>query len=275
MGDVLRTNIRAGATPRPVWSPDCVITGTDTASGRVYVGDIRMPNAADTPPQITEAVTQRNVKVVGEAPAQAIATIYMALAHAIAIVFENAVVAQRQEQQQRLSALAAGVATHSTAAGEVGPPPETNMSQASEEPRPTTAPINSATDASSEPAPNSAAPPDASQAHTPTLVEQLRAAIEAERDRHTVYSGINQQIEQAVKLSNEQVLGSAGEVAYAVRASTDAFVAGLRQVCDGQHRQRMQSIQVAGTAMCVEAMLKSPEHAGDYAELLQIIKHLV
>ncbi|MBT2749130.1 MULTISPECIES: RebB family R body protein [unclassified Lysobacter] len=231
--------------------------------------------------QITDAVTQRNVKVIGEAPAQAVATIYTALAHAISILFQNAVAAQQQAQQLATASLAEGVArlyAHSSAAGDGAQRPETNMSQGNEEPRALAAGLNNVAEAPTI-ASRAAAQPDDSQpqpdADPATLVERLRAEIEAERDRHPVYSGISQQVEQAIKLSNQQVLGSAGEVAYAQRACTEAFVAGLRQVSDAQHRQRMQLQQAAATAVCLEAMLKSPEHAGDYAELLQIIKHLV
>ncbi|MCR3859464.1 RebB family R body protein, partial [Pseudomonas aeruginosa] len=41
--------------------------------------------------QITDAVTQSNVKVVGEAPAMALGTIYQTMAHSTGILFENAV----------------------------------------------------------------------------------------------------------------------------------------------------------------------------------------
>jgi len=46
--------------------------------------------------QITDAVTQANVKVVGEAPAMAMGAIYQSLAHSTGILFENAVSAQQQ-----------------------------------------------------------------------------------------------------------------------------------------------------------------------------------
>jgi len=46
--------------------------------------------------QITDAVTQANVKVLGEAPAMAMGSIYQALAHSTGILFENAVSQQQQ-----------------------------------------------------------------------------------------------------------------------------------------------------------------------------------
>jgi killing trait domain-containing protein len=46
--------------------------------------------------QITDAVTQSNVKVVGEAPAMAMGAIYQSLAHSTGILFENATSSQQQ-----------------------------------------------------------------------------------------------------------------------------------------------------------------------------------
>ncbi|MCW0457852.1 RebB family R body protein [Xanthomonas sacchari] len=46
--------------------------------------------------QITDAVTQSNVKVIGEAPAFAMPSIYQSMAHSTGILFENAVSAQQQ-----------------------------------------------------------------------------------------------------------------------------------------------------------------------------------
>jgi len=46
--------------------------------------------------QITDAVTQANVKVVGDAPAMAMGAIYQSLAHSTGILYENAASAQQQ-----------------------------------------------------------------------------------------------------------------------------------------------------------------------------------
>ncbi|WP_170869465.1 RebB family R body protein, partial [Pseudomonas aeruginosa] len=54
--------------------------------------------------QITDAVTQSNVKVVGEAPAMALGTIYQTMAHSTGILFENAVSAQQQQNALALAA---------------------------------------------------------------------------------------------------------------------------------------------------------------------------
>ena len=46
--------------------------------------------------QITDAVTQANVKVLGDAPAMALGSMYQALAHSTGILFENATSSQQQ-----------------------------------------------------------------------------------------------------------------------------------------------------------------------------------
>ncbi len=45
--------------------------------------------------QITDAVTQSNVKVIGEAPAMALGSIFQTMAHSTGILFENSVAAQQ------------------------------------------------------------------------------------------------------------------------------------------------------------------------------------
>ncbi|HYE47479.1 MAG TPA: RebB family R body protein [Caulobacter sp.] len=57
--------------------------------------------AADTPvnSQVTDAVTQTNVKVLGEAPAQSMALVYQSMAHSISLAMQNAQQAQGGLQQ--------------------------------------------------------------------------------------------------------------------------------------------------------------------------------
>jgi hypothetical protein len=56
--------------------------------------------------QITDAITQANVKVLGDAPAQAMGSVFQAMAHSIGLVFENAA-----SQQQQNFTLAQAVTT--------------------------------------------------------------------------------------------------------------------------------------------------------------------
>jgi len=59
--------------------------------------------------QVTDAVTQSNVKVVGEAPAMAMGSIYQTMAHSTGILFENAVSAQQQQNTLTQAATNQGV----------------------------------------------------------------------------------------------------------------------------------------------------------------------
>lgn len=56
--------------------------------------------------QITDSVTQSNVKVIGEAPAMALGSLYQSLAHAAGIAAENLVT-----QQQNANSLSLAVVT--------------------------------------------------------------------------------------------------------------------------------------------------------------------
>lgn len=59
--------------------------------------------------QITDAVTQSNVKVIGEAPAMAMGTLYQSMAHSTGILFENAVSNQQQQNVLAQAAVNQGV----------------------------------------------------------------------------------------------------------------------------------------------------------------------
>jgi hypothetical protein len=60
-------------------------------------------------PQITDAVTQANLKVMGEAPAMAMSSVYQSMAHSMGILFENAVAAQQQQAVLAQAATNVGV----------------------------------------------------------------------------------------------------------------------------------------------------------------------
>ena len=59
--------------------------------------------------QITDAVTQSNVKVVGEAPAIALGNVYQTAAHSTGLMFQNAVNAQNQQNILAQAATTQGV----------------------------------------------------------------------------------------------------------------------------------------------------------------------
>ncbi|MEN9658103.1 MAG: hypothetical protein RL571_1568 [Pseudomonadota bacterium] len=59
--------------------------------------------------QITDAVTQSNVKVLGEAPAMAMGTLFQTMAHSTGILFENSISAQQQQNTLAQAAANMGV----------------------------------------------------------------------------------------------------------------------------------------------------------------------
>ena len=61
--------------------------------------------------QITDAVTQTNVKVLGDAPAMALGNLYQATAQALANAAHNATNAQQQSYVTAQAATTMGVAT--------------------------------------------------------------------------------------------------------------------------------------------------------------------
>nr|WP_315034177.1 RebB family R body protein [uncultured Chryseobacterium sp.] len=59
--------------------------------------------------QITDAVTQSNVKVVAESPAVALSNVYQTAAHSTGIMFENAVNSQNQQNVVTQAATTQGI----------------------------------------------------------------------------------------------------------------------------------------------------------------------
>ncbi|MGE8526138.1 RebB family R body protein [Chryseobacterium rhizosphaerae] len=59
--------------------------------------------------QITDAVTQSNVKVVAESPAVALSNVYQTAAHSTGIMFENAVNSQNQQNIVTQAATTQGI----------------------------------------------------------------------------------------------------------------------------------------------------------------------
>jgi hypothetical protein len=61
-------------------------------------------------PQITDAITQTNVKVLGEAPAMAMGSLYQTIGNSVAMAAANAVYSQQQANVTYQAASTMGVA---------------------------------------------------------------------------------------------------------------------------------------------------------------------
>lgn len=205
--------------------------------------------------QITDAVTQTNVKVVAEAPAIAIAQIYQSIAHATGIMVENAVNAQQQQCIMNSSAAIQGaIALFSQAGGAFRPGGPSTADTASDG--------GIASDAQTgNPAPT------ALEAHVQDTASKLKQLA-------TTRSSVSSQILDAVDASQHYTLGAAGAFAYAHRVTIEAFVDGLEKVNAVEYRQQLRAVQIAATSICLDAMLRSPEHAEEYAAVLEAIKQL-
>ncbi|WP_223599389.1 RebB family R body protein [Chryseobacterium sp. GVT01B] len=59
--------------------------------------------------QITDAITQSNVKVVAESPAMALSNVYQTAAHSTGIMFENAMTNQNQHNIVTQAATTQGI----------------------------------------------------------------------------------------------------------------------------------------------------------------------
>ncbi|MEH6420923.1 RebB family R body protein [Pseudomonas sp. CGJS7] len=200
-------------------------------------------------PQITDAVTQTNVKVTAQAPATAIAQLYQTVAHATGLMAENA--ANSQQQQSMINSSAAAQATI-VLLDQTGNTPGDGP----------TPPVGAGPGVStglSEPADL--------EAHVQDSAQRLKQLAS---DR----GAVNSQIVSAIETNHHYSLGAAGVFAYAQREVMQAFVDGLEQINAAQYRQQLQAVQITATAVCLSAMLKSPERAEEYAAVLQAIKQL-
>ncbi len=197
-----------------------------------------MTDATASNAQITDAVTQANVKVLAEAPAMAMGAIYQSLAHATGLLFENAVAAQQQQNVLALAATNQGIMQ-----------------------------IYAADSAASAGAVKQAETPDALRTRFHHAGESLKAAFAAD-------AGVNPQIEAVVKLAADSVLGRSGDFAYGARASVDAFAAALEQISETTQRNLMRVLQTAAVAACLEAMLREPAKAAEYEAVLHAVKRM-
>lgn len=194
--------------------------------------------------QITDAVAQANIKAVGEAPAIAIGTLYQSIAQSVGIAMQDAVTAQRQADMIAITATAEGI----------------NLLLGAE----------STANAAARDEALAAAPKDGG-----AIDAQLRqSAAELNSAATVAQASVNPQIEAAVELANASTLENAGAFAYALRTASDAAVAAIDEAGRATTRRLMRTLQSTAVAACMDAMLRHPEKADDYAKVLQTIRDL-
>lgn len=192
-------------------------------------------------PQFTDGVAQGNTKLLAESPAVAVSRIYQTIAHSTGLLFENAVAAQQQQNVQAQAATNQGVMQiynlDTTASG-------------------------AATREISGPS------PEALQARTAQAMTATGAALAGQA------LSVDAQVEAAIRLDNESVLGHAADVAHAARMCAEALAASLQTVSRALHDDLMRTIKAAATAACLQGMLRDPSRAADYEAVLARIDRL-
>ena len=223
--------------------------------------------------QITDSVTQANVKVLGESPAMAMGQIYQALAYSTGILFENAVSAQ---QQQAISAQAATnqgviqIYSVDTMAGAVA----TSKVAQSDTPDTLLSLLAALKAAQAQPAEKAmAATPEADVATASDVAAPPTAKTEPASTDGAVLD-MADRIHAAITFANDTVLGSNAAFIAGHHAAVDAMAHALDTINRSEHASRFHLLQEAALAATLAAMLREPEKAKEYETVLQVIQRM-
>jgi len=203
--------------------------------------------------QITDAVTQSNIKVIGEAPAFAMGSIYQSMAHSTGILFQNSVAAQQQQNALAQAATNQGVMqiysidTTSTAGATEG------IGQTGVTDNLTS--LLTVLNAFRSSGPQAKAVAEAPPADAPV------------RD-------IANQIEAAVRFSNEAVLGNLDVFVSGLHGTVDAMAHALDAMNRVTHDNLVHMLQEAALSTTLAAMIREPHKAAEYEAVLQVIKRM-
>lgn len=220
--------------------------------------------------QITDSVTQSNVKVIAESPAFAMSSIYQSLAHSTGILFENAVAAQQQQNTLAMAATNQGImqiysldttaaagAAHKVAQTGVADNLTSLLTVLNAMRNPTPAPKAVAS------APETVAADATPQADT--------AKTDATASDHH-HEGVAEAIRSAVHFSNDTVLGHGHAVVAGVKEAADALAHAIDEINRVSHANLVRTIEEAALAAVLALMIHEPEKAKDYDTVLQAIK---
>lgn len=213
--------------------------------------------------QITDAITQSNIKVIGEAPAFAMGSIYQAMAHSTGILFENAVAAQQQQNTLAQAAANQGVMQiysldTTAAAGATDKVAQTGVADN------LTSLLTVLNAFRNQPMSLKAAPmADAS-------LSTEAGAETADTTGHEIVD----QIRAAVTFSNEAVLGNAPAFIAGLHSAVDAMAHALDTMNRVTHDNMVHILQEAALAATLAAMIREPEKSTEYEAVLQAIKRM-
>jgi len=218
--------------------------------------------------QITDAITQSNVKVVAESPAMAMGNLYQSLAHSTGILFENAVAAQQQQNTLAQAAANQGVIQiysldTTAAAAATGKIAQSNV------PDNLTSLLTALHAMQSAPK-AMAGSPDADLATTTPAAADASGVPPHDTGPERVAS----QIHDAVTFANDTVLGSNTAFIDGVRAAVEAMAHALETIDRSAHEARVKMLQEAALAATLAAMLHAPAQAKEYETVLQVIQRM-
>ncbi len=213
--------------------------------------------------QITDSITQSNVKVVAESPAFAMSSIYQTLAHSTGILFENAVAAQQQQNVLAQAAANQGVMQiysldTTAAAGATDKVAQTGVADN------LTSLLTVLNAFRNQPMSLKAAP----------MADASPSAEADATSADTTGHGIVDQIRAAVTFSNETVLGHSQAFLSGLHGSVDAMAHALDTMNRVTHDNMVHILQEAALAATLAAMLREPEKSTEYEAVLQAIKRM-
>lgn len=213
--------------------------------------------------QITDSITQSNVKVVAESPAFAMSSIYQTLAHSTGILFENAVAAQQQQNVLAQAAANQGVMQiysldTTAAAGATDKVAQTGVADN------LTSLLTVLNAFRNQPMSLKAAP----------MADASPSAEADATSADTTGHGIVDQIRAAVTFSNETVLGHSQAFLSGLHGSVDAMAHALDTMNRVTHENMVHILQEAALAATLAAMIREPEKSTEYEAVLQAIKRM-
>ena len=228
--------------------------------------------------QITDSITQSNVKVLADAPAMAMGNLYQATAQALSNAAQNATSAQQNAAIIAQAALTQGISTlysidtastaaqfEKTSSAEAKATSSVDASNAAKE-----APLaQRSTDKNT--------PSDSTQsAEIENVAEQQVEALKAQSEeaQQNIKENLNKTIEEAVKFALECNLGSADRFNHAVREVMDAFISSLQAIAESEHKSAMNTVKMAATIQTLQAMLVFPDKHEQYAKILETVQGL-
>ncbi len=210
--------------------------------------------------QITDAVTQSNIKVIGEAPAFAMGAIYQSIAHSTGILFENAVAAQQQQNTLAQAAATQGVmqiySIDTTAAA--GATEKVAQTGVADNLTSLLTALNSFKSASSKAG----------------AVAEVTPPAAAEASADAPVRIIANQIETAVKFSNDAVLGNVDVFVSGLHGTVDAMAHAIDSMNRVTHDNLLHILQEAAISTTLAAMIREPQKAAEYEAVLQVIKRM-